>query len=519
MDRPISLTDPQREPAADARGTAPFEADLAAAGGTLVDPDFLLTPMAVCRMIYVDGKPTDWLHLYVNRVWQEQRPDTTFVGKLASELFPGIVDLDREVLETFARVAAGGPPERFTRYLRSAREWFDVQTYSRRPGYFVAVFEVVSERIERERILHDAQRRLSLAQSLSRSGIWDWDIPDGKVFWTPEMYRLLGLDPETSEASFDTWRAVLEPADLAAAEERINSSVASRMPLFNEYRVRWPDGQTRWLRAYGDTIHDDAGVPRRMLGLCIDVTDLKHLSQQAADANAASLAKSAFLATMSHELRTPLNSIIGFTTLILDGLVGELNPEQVKQLTIVKRSGEQLLELISDILDIAKVESGGLALRQAAVPLRALLHEQCEALQPVAAGRGIALELTECAEQLTVNADSRRLSQVIRNLLANAVKFTDEGSVRIRVTKLESTVRIDVEDSGIGIAPEELQRIFTPFRRSDDPRSASRTGTGLGLSISRSLVLAMGGDLAVESRPGQGSVFSVTLATGAEAGA
>jgi PAS domain S-box-containing protein len=485
--------------------------ELALAQATLVRPDHLLNSLAVCKMIYVDGRPSDWLHLYTNPAWEAQSGQPSAAGMYASEMFPGINELDPEVLETFARVAAGGPPERFTRYLRSAGQWFDVQVSCQRPGYFIAVFDVVTERVERERALNEAQHRLALAQTVSKSGIWDWDIPSGELFWTPEMFRLLGFDPATTVASFDTWRRVVHPDDIEVAEDRVNTAVRTRTPMYNDYRVVADDGRIRWIRGYGDTLYDEAGRPLRMLGLCLDVTDLKQLSDQAAEAYAASVAKSNFLATMSHELRTPLNSIIGFTSLILEGLTGPVNAEQSRQLAIVKRSGEQLLELISELLDIAQVESGNMAIELSAVPLRPLLLEQHETLRPLAEVRGLTLEAPVCDEGLRVRADPRRLSQVVRNLLSNSVKFTDHGHVTVKVRASGTLAHVEIRDTGIGIANEELGRIFTPFRRASDPRSASRAGTGLGLSISRSLVLAMGGKLSVESQVGQGSTFTVSL--------
>jgi PAS domain S-box-containing protein len=491
---------------------AELDGEPAAAGGTSVDPDYLLNAMIICKLVYgPDGSPKDWLYLYVNRVWEEHSGRGPFRGRLGSEVFPGIHELDPDILRKLARVAAGGPPERFIIYLKSIGDWFEVQAHSRKRGYFVAVFDVITERVEREHRLKQAQARLSLAQQLSRSGVWDWDIASGTLYWTPEMINLLGLDPAETVPTFDIWHRAVHPDDIELAGARLNSAVQMRTPFFSEYRVIRPDGQLRWIRAYGDTLYDDEGQPHRMLGLCIDVTDLKQLSQQAAEADAANLAKNTFLATMSHELRTPLNSIIGFTSLILDGLTGDLNEEQARQLTIVKRSGQQLLDLISEILDIAKVEAGRLTVELATVPLEDILSEQCEALRPIAQGRGLALLPLECEEDLLVRADARRLSQVVRNLLANAAKFTDGGSIRVSARRLGSNAQVDIMDTGIGIAAEDIERIFTPFRRSADPRSAFRAGTGLGLSISRSLMLAMSGDISVTSEIGRGSTFSITV--------
>jgi signal transduction histidine kinase len=263
---------------------------------------------------------------------------------------------------------------------------------------------------------------------------------------------------------------------------------------------------------HADTLVDGAGQPCRMLGLCLDITERKQLSDAVAQASAASTAKSMFLATMSHELRTPLNAIIGFTTLVLERVTGEINAEQEHQLSIVKRSAHQLLDLITDILDVARVEAGKLKLDMSAVSVRAVLEEQVEAMRPAAEARGLALSVTDCPPDLVVRADRARLGQVVRNLLSNAVKFTDAGGITVSATLGDDgRARIDVNDTGIGISPVELATLFTPFRRSDDPRSASRGGTGLGLSISRSLIVAMGGSLTAESTHGSGSTFTIVL--------
>jgi signal transduction histidine kinase len=477
----------------------------------VVRPEHLLNSLAYCKIVFDDlGRPCDWLHLYTNPAWEEQSGQPSHAGQYASELFPGIHELDPEILEIFHRIADGGAPERFTRYLRSAHNWYDVQAYCPRRGYFVAVFDIVTDRVEREAELVQAQRRLSLAQVVSKSGMWDWDIPAGALHWTPEMMRLFGVAPGTA-VTFETWRSALHPDDLPGAEQRLTEAVQTRNPLSSEFRIVLPGGQVRWIRTHGDTLYDDAGMPSRMLGLSLDVTDLKQLSLAASEAYAANVAKSMFLATMSHELRTPLNSIIGFTTLLLARAAGDITEEQERQLSIVQRSGRQLLELVSDILDIARVETGKILLEPADVHLRPLLVEQVDAIRPLAEARGLAVEVAECDDTIMVRADPRRLSQVVRNLLSNSVKYTDRGAIRIRARDHSDNVVLEFEDTGIGMSAEETHRLFSPFRRSDNPLSAARGGAGLGLSISRSLVQAMGGTMGVESEVGRGSTFSVTL--------
>ncbi len=233
------------------------------------------------------------------------------------------------------------------------------------------------------------------------------------------------------------------------------------------------------------------------------------------DAESASRAKSAFLATVSHELRTPLNAIIGFSSLLLESEHGCDAAEQRKQLSIIRTSGEQLLELIREILDLASIEAGRLALEIESVDLRSIIDEQVQFAQAQARERHLELRRTESSSSITVLADPRRLGQVIRNLLSNALKFTDHGHVAVHVAIDGDVARVEVEDSGIGINAERRKELFMPFQRVHQGGNALRPGTGLGLAISRRLVEAMGGLIGLESEPGVGSRFwfSVPLAS------
>jgi signal transduction histidine kinase len=221
--------------------------------------------------------------------------------------------------------------------------------------------------------------------------------------------------------------------------------------------------------------------------------------------------KSAFLATMSHELRTPLNSIIGFTGIVLQELAGPLNPEQAKQLGMVRSSARHLLALINDVLDISKIEAGQLEVRREPVELRAAIEQVLATVGPLAADKGLALEAEFDDDLGAVTADRRRVEQILLNLLSNAVKFTDRGSVRL-VTECvdgDRAVRVRVVDTGIGIAPDDLGQLFQPFRQLDSGMTRQHEGTGLGLAICRRLATLMGGTITASSTLGVGSEFVV----------
>ncbi len=235
-------------------------------------------------------------------------------------------------------------------------------------------------------------------------------------------------------------------------------------------------------------------------------------------AESADRIKSAFLASMSHELRTPLNSIIGFTGIMLQGLAGPLNQEQNKQLGMVKNSSKHLLSLINDILDISKIEAGQLELMPEVFALAPALEKVLLLLGPQAKNKGIELKIQIADNVGEVYTDQRRVEQVVLNLLTNAVKFTEKGSVKLTCSVEGDNCLIEVTDTGIGIAEAKLQLIFEPFHQVDSGLARKYEGTGLGLSICCKLLKMMGGSIDVKSRPGQGSIFYVSFPVKMEVG-
>ncbi len=221
--------------------------------------------------------------------------------------------------------------------------------------------------------------------------------------------------------------------------------------------------------------------------------------------------KSAFLATMSHELRTPLNSIIGFTGILQQEMVGPLNDEQKKQLGMVRGSSSHLLNLINDVLDLSKIEAGQLKTMIESFDLRASIEKCIRTVQPQAEKKGLVTEVEISPGLGAINSDQRRVEQVILNLLSNAVKFSEKGKIRVECTMKEDNVMVSVIDSGIGIKKEDMDKLFKPFRQIDTNITRKYEGTGLGLSICKKIVEMLGGNIWVESELGKGSTFVFTL--------
>ena len=274
------------------------------------------------------------------------------------------------------------------------------------------------------------------------------------------------------------------------------------------------NGTLFWGRMTAQAV--DKSVPAKGLaGIIDDITTEREqaqiLKRALMRAEEADRLKSAFLATMSHELRTPLNSIIGFTGILLQQLAGPLNKEQVKQLGMVQNSSRHLLALINDVLDISKIEAGQMGVTVTRFDLRALMAKVSENIRPQAERKGLSLVVRLASEIGAWESDPRRVEQILLNLLNNAVKFTDRGTVTLTAEVVSEELVVRVADTGIGIKSEDLRQLFQPFRQVDTGLTRQHEGTGLGLAICRRLAGLLGGVINAASDWGKGSVFTFTL--------
>jgi len=429
-----------------------------------------------------------------------------------------------------------------------------VRKPSGEPKYFVAFIEDITERKQMEEALQLKQYMLSEAQRISHSGSWDIDLKTGRISWSDEMYRIYGVSPDTFEHTMDAFLKLIHPDDRAAMLKWIEVTFSGEKEKELDFRTVLSDGTVRFIRGAGEPFFDDSGKPIRAIGTAQDITERRkteeelkkyriHLEDLVADRTQEleksrtalqyliedmkeakkeleavnvklkelDRLKSIFLASMSYELRTPLNSIIGFTGIILMGMTGDISEEQRKQLTLVKNNAHHLLSLINDVLDISKIEAGKVELSIEEFSLNEVMNTIAASFSPQVRDKGIEL-LTDMASGIHLVSDKRRVHQILMNLISNAVKFTDQGSIRIsaRVSK-EDQVEIRVSDTGVGIKPEAMQVLFQPFQQVDMSLTKKYEGTGLGLYLCKKLSGLLGGTISVQSRFGKGSEFTVLL--------
>ncbi|HEV3073418.1 MAG TPA: ATP-binding protein, partial [Thermoanaerobaculia bacterium] len=306
--------------------------------------------------------------------------------------------------------------------------------------------------------------------------------------------------------------------DPERAEEGIRLALREGNVTNYELTARSRDGLETVVSYNAATFYDRDGRLQGVFAAARDVTERKRfeqaLQEKAVELESANLAKDRFLASMSHELRTPLNAIIGFTGTLLMKLAGPLTADQDDQLKTVRTSAHHLLSLINDLLDLAKIESGKVELNLEQVDCRGVVEEVVSSLRPLAEAKGLAFELGSPSGEWMVATDRRALSQILINLTNNAIKFTEQGWVRLELVQREGNghhTEIRVSDSGIGIRDEDKARLFQAFEQLRASGGRAQEGTGLGLHLSQKLATLLGARIEFESEFGRGSTFRLVL--------
>ncbi|HSD58081.1 MAG TPA: PAS domain S-box protein, partial [Methanotrichaceae archaeon] len=502
----------------------------------------MLDGFAYCKMLYDDqGRPVDFVYLEVNSAFERLTGLKDVIGKRATQAIPGIMEEHPELFDTYSRVALTGRPEKFEIEFKPLGIWLSISVYSTERGYFVAVFDNITDRKKSEKELHEARDELEMrvaerTMDLQKANLALRDAKDhldmilnsigDPVFVKDRQHRCILVNDASCKLFGHSRDDIIGRTayELFPTKEMADISWAKDEEVFltgvenvNEETNSYASGVTRTVLVKKTPYRDKSGN-ELLVGVTRDITDRKlaetELQRAKEAAEAASKTKSEFLANMSHEIRTPMNAVIGLTGLLQRT---DLNEEQRDYVETIRSSGDSLLSVINDILDFSKVDSGKIELETQPFNLKDCVEDSLDLVATDASNKGLNLSYTiDTSSPGTIIGDPARLRQILINLLSNAIKFTDKGKVTVAVSskKLEGDdheIHFAVKDTGIGIPEDKVSRLFQPFSQVDASTTRLYGGTGLGLAISKRLVEMMGGRIWAQSEVGNGSTFHFTI--------
>lgn len=383
----------------------------------------------------------------------------------------------------------------------------------------IIVLRDITERKQVEETLRRSEANLARAQEIAGLASFRYNPGQDEIIWSQQLCDIIGVPQTSSIRTLNDVTRLIHPDDREQARQALTHVLQGGGTATFDVRMVRPDGTICYLQDQFEAIYDQHGTPIEIFGTIQNITrrkqDEERLKAAYDAAEAANRAKSVFLANMSHELRTPLNAILGFVDLLTRA--PNMTPAQREHLDIIRHSGEHLLTLINDILDMSRIEAGRISLNTGVLDLYRLLDDLCALFQVRAQQKQLQLLIAyEPDVPQHIVTDEVKLRQVLINLLSNAIKFTSHGTIRLRASVQPTdqtgypTLVLSVQDTGPGIPPDALEMIFEPFARAHADEQGFE-GTGLGLPISRTFVELMGGTLTVQSEVGQGSTFTCTL--------
>lgn len=375
------------------------------------------------------------------------------------------------------------------------------------------------EQKKTQKDLRRLKERFELAINSAHIGIWDWHIRNNTLLWDNNMFNLYGIQHDGFDFRFESWMQLVHTDDVKCLEEKIKEAIETHNPFRSEFRINHPKLGVKFIRIFANVIDDKEGKPVRLIGVNWDITERKALErklQEAKDrAETSDRLKSAFLANISHEIRTPLHGIIGFAQILKENEIAE--NDRMQFLNIVIDSGNKLMRIISNIIDISMLDAGQLKIQQQDHNLNTLLKEIYTDFEKIRVAEKREFKFiieSEIGETISMAVDDFRFRQIFSNLIDNAFKFTHQGEIKMGCRTFNGELLCYVKDSGIGVSKEDLLKIFDRFKQVDDSNNRIYSGSGLGLAICKGLLDLMGGRIwAVSKETGSEFYFSLPLKT------
>lgn len=461
-----------------------------------------------------DGTINNWRLIDLNpaaeRSWNVKRADV--VGRTADDIFSTALD---HFMPIVRKIFDEQKPYSWETFFPDLQQHMKMTSVAFGEYFFTTGFDITELKNIQAR-----QEKLGvmarMATEASGIGVWELDLQSGHLTWNEQMLEIFGTDPEDLTHTAQDWSARLHPEDRDALVAKLQHCIDTGNSFQGSFRIVTPSGETKIVDARSEVLRHEATDSPILIGTNIDVTEQQKLIREMQEAQAlaeqSSKAKSEFLASMSHELRTPMNAVLGYTQMLQLFADSRLNETDKEYLQHILESGQLLLALINDVLDLSQIEAGGVTIEEEELDIRDLFTRATQIIRPIAQKKQVTVEQVSmplCAPH--IRTDRIRINQILLNLLSNAVRHSPEGGhVALSATIVApNRVRLAVADQGEGISARDQDTIFDPFVRLNKDPLISSDGFGIGLAVSRKLAEQMGGSIGLNSDIGSGSSFWV----------
>lgn len=444
------------------------------------------------------------------RSWGMKRADV--VGKMADEIFETATEHFLPIVEKIFRESR---PYSWETYFPDLKQHMKMTSVPFSDYFFTTGFditEIKNSSIKQEKLSMMAR----MATEASEIGVWELDLESGHLTWNEQMSKIFGTDPKTLTNTAEDWKDRLHPDDRDEMVAKLQKCIETGEDFIGNFRIVTPDGAHRVIKARSEILNSELSGSLVMIGTNIDITSqellIDELEEAKEIANKSNEAKSEFLASMSHELRTPMNAVLGYAQMLQLVADDHLSDKEKEYLGYILESGQHLLTLINDVLDLSQIEAGSFEVDEEDLDILEILTQAETIIRPIAEKKKLTIErssVPSCAPH--IQSDRIRVNQILLNLLSNAVKYSPEGGRITLTTEIvaPNRIRLAVTDAGLGIAPKDQAVIFNPFTRLHGSSMTTAEGVGIGLAVSKKLAEQLGGTIGVESRVGRGSTFWV----------
>jgi PAS domain S-box-containing protein len=469
--------------------------------------------VAVYKVINDGRSGSDYIIQEFNTTALELENRNDVVGKSLKEIRPGIDEYG--LIDIFRKVWKTGEPAYYPAKLYKDEKYanyYENRIFRLPSNEIVAVYDDVTDKTLANMKLKQSEERFELAMKASKDGLYDWNLITNEIYYSPGWKSMLGYDYDELPNDFSVWETLTDPQDVKTSWEKLNKVIEGELDRFEmEFKMKHKDGHWVDILSRANAIFDDSGKAVRMIGTHVDISEQKRTENELIEAmnkaKESDRLKSAFLANMSHEVRTPMNGILGFSNLLKQHDV-DLEKRQ-EYIDIIQQSGKRMLNTINDLINISRIESGQVEVRNSYMNLNDKMNELFQFFKLEAEQKSLDLSFTMelDKEKAQVYTDAEKVHAILSNFINNAIKFTEKGSIKFGYRIVKDQIEFFVSDTGRGIGHEHFDKIFDRFVQADQSLTRAYEGSGLGLSISKAYAGLLHGRIRVESEPNQGSTF------------